>query len=368
MMWRNKSVIYPLLSLLLFVLCVELGLGYMVSLAVHRDVRRTLMVEKAKWVADAIQKNVEETINHTSLFKESWVDSLTWLPAPPVDGSRPVPDNTSATMQFKERWEKVRQLFPLWQMDFLLVLDQSGKVLHQLPDTLSEHPPFSKEVLEAAKQELQSHDTWMTLDRMEGQLAIQVFAYLPNEQAKSTTLVVFGQYLEKMVAQLEADHPDLTFLLATDEDLLGSDPVARDPELLNPDYIEQAIEANKAKFDDNIRLPWNLYYAPLQLLDQMVCLIVPIELQSATKILNRSQKKFRQAAWFTLLAVVLVGAGLAWWVVWPLRKLRAQAREVLSHSAEDGLQTADQWARGNEIRAAQQALTVAAARQSDRPD
>ncbi|MBF0584030.1 MAG: hypothetical protein HQL80_07320 [Magnetococcales bacterium] len=361
-MLRNKSSIYHVLLSLLFVLSVVLGLGYMVSRAVLQDVRHTLMVEKAKWVADAIQKSLEETINNVSLFKESWVDSLTWLPVPPSEGVRGEAAGGADAVQFREKWEKMRQLFPLWQVDFLLILDSSGRVLHQLPDAFSGERPFSDELLDAARQELQSHELWMTLDRMEGHLAVQVFSYLPNEQSKGS-MVVFGQYLEKLVLQLETDHPDLTFLLAGDDDLLGSDPIARDSELLNPDLIEQAIEENRPQFDDNTRLLWNLYYAPLQLLDQTVCLIVPIELKAAQKILNRSQKKLRQAGWFSLLGVVLAGTALTFWLLLPLRRAQAQAQAVLTlygrvAETTEGEAAANQSPTGNEIKAVQQALTV----------
>ncbi|MEO5351209.1 MAG: hypothetical protein H7836_16430 [Magnetococcus sp. YQC-3] len=370
-MLRNKSLIYPLIFILFFVLCVALGLGYMVSRAVLQDVRHTLMVEKAKWVADAMQKNLEETINHVSLFKESWVDSLTWVPAagtpPAATGTPPAATGTppaaaggrgevakgSSTAQFQEKWDKMRQLFPLWQVDFLLILDPSGKVLYQLPESLPGERPFPKELLDAAQQELNTQDVWMTLDRVEGQLAVQVFTRLPNEQSKGL-LVVFGQYLEKIVTQLETDHPELTFLLADGEILLGADPIARDPALLKPELIEQAIEENRHQFDDNTRLEWNLYYAPLQLLDQIVCLVVPIELKSAHKILHRSQKKLRQAGWFILLALVLAGAGLTFLVVLPLRRLQGTARQVVAQCVEE-----EPKAR-NEIFVVGEALRVAA--------
>lgn len=366
-MLRNKSSVYPVLLLLIFMLSVVLGLGYMVSRAVLRDVRHTLMVEKAKWVADAIQKNLEETINHVSLFKESWVDSMTWLSPSTPEGKYANAEANASTVQFQEKWEKMRQLFPLWQVDFLLVLDQSGRVLHQLPEALAGEKPFPDELLDAARDELQSHELWMTLDRMEGHLAVQVFSYLPNEQAKGS-MVVFGQYLEKLVTQLETDHPDLTFLLAGDEDLLGSDPIARDPELLNPDLIAQAIEENRPLFDDNTRLQWNLYYAPLQLLDQIVCLVVPIELRAAKKILNRSQKKLRQAIWFSLLGVVLVGIGLTYVLLLPLRRLRAEAQTLLTHYADAGdvgvsdAGAGKKWLIGNEIQTIRHALMVATQR------
>ncbi|WP_130472845.1 hypothetical protein, partial [Candidatus Magnetaquicoccus inordinatus] len=178
-MLRNNSVIYPVFFVLLFVLSVVLGLGYMVDRAVLQDVRRTLMVEKAKWVADAIQKSLEETINQTALFKESWVDSLTWLPEA-QDMQQPHQKKQSDLKQFTERWEKLRQLFPLWQLDFLIILQPDGKVQHQLPEGLTDKAPFSKELLESAQQELQTQDIWMTLDRLDGQLSVQLFSRLPN--------------------------------------------------------------------------------------------------------------------------------------------------------------------------------------------
>jgi hypothetical protein len=255
----------------------------------------------------------------------------------------------------------MRQLFPLWQVDFLLILDPSGKVLYQLPESLPGERPFPKELLDAAQQELNTQDVWMTLDRVEGQLAVQVFTRLPNEQSKDS-LVVFGQYLEKIVTQLETDHPELTFLLADGEILLGSDPIARDPALLKPELIEQAIEENRHQFDDNTRLEWNLYYAPLQLLDQIVCLVVPIELKSAHKILNRSQKKLRQAGWFILLALLLAGVGLTFLVVLPLRRLQGTARQVVALCVEE-----EPKAR-NEIFVLGEALRVAARTLEEEPE
>ncbi|MBF0098668.1 MAG: hypothetical protein HQM04_10320 [Magnetococcales bacterium] len=329
----------------------------MVDRAVLQDVRRALMVEKSKWVADAIQKSLEETINQTALFKESWVDSLTWLPDASPEKQADQAKKPKDSEQFEERWEKLRQLFPLWQLDFLLVLQPDGKVQHQLPEDLSGKEPFSNELLEMAQQELQTQDLWMTLDRLDGQLSVQVFSYLPNEQGKGNTLVVFGLYLERIITQLETDHPDLHFLLVSDEDMLGADPVARDPELLDQDLIEQAIESNRSQFDDNIRLPWNLYYAPMQLLDQTVCLVIPIEKQQVKNILKRSQKKVRQAGGYTLLAVVLAGIMLYILIVRPLRRLRAQARAVLIQTVDEN-RTTDSTVWNHEIKATQQALSV----------
>ncbi|MBF0186089.1 MAG: hypothetical protein HQM06_17105 [Magnetococcales bacterium] len=329
----------------------------MVERAVLQDVRRTLMVEKAKWVADAIQKSLEETINQTGLFKESWVDSMTWLPDAGQE-AHPVQNKKRAdNEQFTERWEKVRQLFPLWQLDFLLIVQPDGKVQHQLPEGVAEEALFSKELLDAARQELQTQDVWMTLDRIDGQLAVQVFSHLPNERGKSDTLVVFGQYLERIITQLETDNPDLHFILVSDEDMLGADPVARDPELLDHNRIDQAIESNRAQFDDNTRLPWNLYYAPLQLLDQTVCLVIPVEKQQVKNILKRSQKKMRQAGWFSALAVVLAGILLLIVIIRPLRKLRAQARAVLIQNVDER-RTNDSAVWNQEIKVTQQALTV----------
>jgi hypothetical protein len=356
-MFRNNSLIYPVLLILLFVLCVVLGLGYMVDRAVLQDVRRALMVEKSKWVADAIQKSLEETINQTALFKESWVDSLTWLPDAPSQTHADQAKKSKDSGQFEERWEKLRQLFPLWQLDFLLVLQPDGKVYHQLPEDLTDKEPFSSELLEMAQQELQTQDLWMTLDRLDGQLSVQVFSYLPNEQGKGKTLVVFGLYLERIITQLEADHPDLHFLLVSDEDMLGADPVARDPELLDQERIDQAIENNRSQFDDNTRLPWNLYYAPLQLLDQTVCLVIPIEKQQVKNILKRSQKKVRQAGGYTLLAVLLAGIMLYLLIVRPLRKLRAQARAVLIQTVDEN-RTSDSTVWNHEIKATQHALSA----------
>ena len=355
-MWRNKSLIYPLLLLLLFVLSIVLGLGYMVNRAVLQDVRHTLMVEKAKWVADAMQKNLQESIHHTSLFKESWVDNLTWLPPPALKGDDAGPDGGARTAQFEARWAKVRQLFPLWQMDFLFIVGPSGAVLQQLPEIVSDAYLFPQNLLDVANKELTGRDLWMTLERIEGRWAIQVFARLPTSQSRDTTLVVFGQYLEKIVTQLETDHPDLTFLLAGDGALLGADPIARDPALLDPTLIERAIDENRPQFDDDTRLQWNLYYAPLQLLDQVVCLIIPIELKAANSILRRSQKKLRQAVWFVLLGLVLAGTGFTLLVFLPLRRLRAQAGLLLNQA---GNPTGEALSN-NELTRLQQLLAVVA--------
>ncbi|WP_227657747.1 hypothetical protein, partial [Candidatus Magnetaquicoccus inordinatus] len=202
-----------------------------------------------------------------------------------------------------------------------------------------------------------TQDIWMTLDRLDGQLSVQLFSRLPNEQGKEGTLVVFGLYLEKIISQLETDNPDLHFLLVSEEDMFGADPVARNPELLDYERIEQAIEHNRTLFDDNTRLPWNLYYAPLQLLDQTVCLVIPIEKKQVINILKRSQKKFRQAVWYTVLAVVLAGIVLIVLILRPLRKIRGQARAVLIQTMDEN-RTTDSAVWNNEIKVTQQALSA----------
>ena len=357
-MWRNISLIYPSILFLLLAVGSTLGVGYTINYSILQDVLQDRVETKADQVTQTIQKELAEKVNHLLNFQNSWVANLSWLATP-----EPQPPNSNTpnkpSPEFLEKWARVSQFFPLWKMDFLLVIDLNGNVVHHLPETFKPEQPFSQKSLHSAQKQIQQKGQWITVDTLSGEWSVLAFAPLPSTQ-NSGRMVVFGYSLKTLASQLKKEHPDQPFLLTTKKDSIGSDTIAGIVIPLDNQRIQEAIDHTQSQIHFDNSLTWNLYYTPLTILDKPLCLVVPIHLMSPRKILSNSRERLKLSAGFIVLMLVLLSLGMNHLVLAPLRKLREKAAVMVEVCSDENTESRlDSRHQGNEIHMLQQALEVA---------
>ncbi len=137
-------------------------------------------------------------------------------------------------------------------------------------------------------------------------------------------MVMFGHFLDTLTQRIKKEHPDHRFLLASREGVIGTDLVVTEP-LLRQQRIHEALQTATASIDFDDSQDRNLYYTPIDILNQTLCLVVPIDLESTRKVLANSRQRMVQALFFILFVLLVASYGLNVLVLAPLRRLHEKA-------------------------------------------
>ncbi len=313
-MWRNWSLIHPVMIFLLILVFSTLGVGFAINYSILEDVLRDRVVVKADEVTGAIQKKLAVKIGHLSRFKDTWKANMGWL-------GEGVGAEEGTGTAIQDQSKRLAQFFPFWGLDFLLTLEASGRVIHQLPGTLTVSPFLSVERMGTVRGHLDRSGHWMTVDKVGDRWSVQVFAPIPGSEGQ---VVLFGHFLDSLTRRIQEEHADLRFLLAASAGVVGEVPeVSRS--LLKRSFVQDVLRTDRAFLDFDDGREWNLYYTPVHVLDRTFCLTVPVGLAATREVLANSRERMVQAAVFLVLVLLLVSYGLNALLLAPLRRLHEKA-------------------------------------------
>ncbi|MCP4040586.1 MAG: diguanylate cyclase [Gammaproteobacteria bacterium] len=357
MIWRGKSLIYPSVAFLLLIILSTLAVGYLINYSILRDILYERVESRATLVTGKIQEHLALKIERVSRFKDSWLDTMTWLAQEPSDYTGP--DTAGDEIKtFREKWEKVRHFFPYWKLDFLMIVNDEGLVTHHLPDTLVPESQFTADQVKSALAEGPTGGTWLNTGPTTGQWSIQVFMPV-RISGDETRLVIFGFSLAELANQLLKEHPNHLFMLATEMGPISSTPVTEELQL-DPDSIALTIRENHPRIEIDEGLEWNLYYTPIRILDQSFCLIIPVSPDSTRQVMAVSSNRLAASGLFIILVLILAGIGLNLLILSPLHRLREKAAALVHICSPEEPQLGPQdGEKGNEITMVELALKSA---------
>ncbi len=325
-LWRNHSLIYPVIFFLLLAISATLAVGYTINFAILEDVLRERMARQAQQVGSDILHTLEDRVQRLERFKESWLDSTRWNQDagndPRLAGGRT--DDTPDAI-----WKQMKEFFSLWGVDFILLLDPSGRVVRQMPAQFTDQPIPSGLLEQVRTRSAQDQAAWH-LAQISGNWQIMFFVPIKVEATADAFLLVFGQGFDKMVSKLRRENPTRLFLIA---DLQGV--AAGNRELLagvhfQPEIAVETIRAGVPRMVFDSSQPSNLYYTPITFLGQTFSLVVPVALDEVRQVLTNSRQRLIGS--FVFIIAFLVGLGLVMEriLLRPLRGLRAKADIMVS--------------------------------------
>jgi len=355
-MWRNLSLMYPAVVLLLAAILSTMAVGYIINYAILKDVLQDQVETRAELVTRNIQNNLTLKIDHVIRYKEEWLANMDWLTNVP---EATIGTSPNAVHSLDENWNKLSHFFPYTDLDFLLVVDSSGRITHHLPRLFQVKGALPRNVLEQALEETAQGKTWFTIGEMAGHWSIQIFAPL-RTAGSGSRMVVFGYQLSKIANQIKVENPQYRFLLAAKNKVISSDPVVKQNSV-DEASIHTAIRKNRAliAFDD--RLDWNLYYTPVKIFDETLALIIPVNLETSRQALSESRNRLFLSIVFIVLLLLVLATVMNILILSPLRRLHGKASALVAACSSPGeMEPAPSpGQRGNEISMLDQSLQSA---------
>jgi diguanylate cyclase (GGDEF)-like protein len=335
-MWRHRSLIYPAAFFFLVAVAATLGVGYFINYSILEDVLRQRMTTNASQVASSIRQGVEEKMTRMERFKNSWVANADWMTNPqdpPIFGDR------------------LRELFPLWPLDFLILLEPQGNVAQALPKNFSLTHPIPPVLMGKAKDQLRQAPHWWSAGMVDGQWHLLLFAALPALPEQAPRLLVFGHRLEKLAAQLRKESPDTPFLLATSGGIINGELPSDQTWKALRDPIAQVLDGppgtTRIRFE--LRHTWGWHFSALPIAGNRFALIVPVPLDEARTILVNSRQRLALSGLGIIALLLLLGWGVERMILSPLRRLRDQAALLVEACSVDEDHPFEAPQGGNEI-------------------
>lgn len=346
--WRKKSLIYPSIAFLLLAIFATLGVGYFINHSILNDVLQKRTTDQADQFTVGFQEDFSKKIDQLDHFKNSWLANTDWLLHNDVDS-------------FTNIWADLKEIFPLWKIDFLLILDQKGELLHHLPDSFAAQKPIPDELFVNAMAAVDQGKHWLTMDSIDNQWNVLLFAPIGNLQSKSKKIVVFGYKLDRITSQRMQEQPGQHFILtAADGAVIHADTAVTGNEKPDKNLILKTIRSGQATLDFDTSREWNLYFTPIKVIDKTFCLIVPVRLDEIRDIMANSRKLLAASALFIVALLVLFSYGMDRLILAPLRQLRKRAAIMVKACSDNTQQLyLESDAHGNEIQMLEQAYEAA---------
>ena len=329
-MWRNRSLIYPVVGFLIVVVVTTLVLGYTINYTILKDVLHDKVNRQANDITLEVRASLDQKIEQVTHFKDSWMENMSWLWLDTAKNGR---EDSNTLASFESNWNNLANFLPFWKLDYLLLLDSDGNVRHQLPATMKGVPkarPIPIHLRRSAKSQ-----QWMMVSQVAAQWGVQVVAPL-SEESTSSQLLLFGYHLKTLVNQVRSERPKSRFLLITGEESKPSLPNAHLPMVLDPDMVRKTIQNQTPLLAFDASQQWNLYYSPVTLLDRTLCLVLAIDLEPIRAILANSRQQLLLSLLFMLFMLALVAWGLNRLLLAPLRALYENATVIAEICSEEG--------------------------------
>ncbi|MBF0587891.1 MAG: GGDEF domain-containing protein [Magnetococcales bacterium] len=331
-MWRTKSLIYPSIVFLLLAIFSTLAMSYHVNYAILQDVLEERVQGEAARVTQTIQKDLDKRVERLARFKDSWLVNSTW---PPKVGMTPdtVEPSQMHTVQLNRKaltdlWKQLSELFPYWGVDFLLLMEGSGKIHRHLPQMFDPNQTLPAEMLADLRKQTAGGKHWVTAGPVGGRWSLLFFAPLQGG-GEPAPQVVFGYRLSHVVVQLLRDHPDLPFVLVSEKGPLGLKRNIVRGNAIDSELVRQAIHHKKSNLAFDEQRPWNLYYTPVDVVGRTLCLVVPVSPKMAHETLSRSRMRMLYATIGSIVVLLLLGLIFNRMILAPLRELRGQASAMV---------------------------------------
>ncbi|MBF0622000.1 MAG: GGDEF domain-containing protein [Magnetococcales bacterium] len=326
-MWKNRSLIFPAISALVLAIFATLCVGFFVNYAILKDVLQERVIAQASGVTSSIEKDLANRVDHLSGFKNSWMANLSWAMAEaPASIDRDAQAGVPTMDPMVSSWQKFQDIFPLWQLDFLLVANSQGEVVRYLPADWQ----LEKKLADTLLTDLTAHSGKIRTTKV-GDVWTILFSDFLKKGESDQYRVMFGYHLNTVVRTLAHEHTNHPFILADENSLLGDQSVIN-PEAghVNMDLVRNVLTHGESLVDFDNNRDWNLYYASVSILNTQFCLVMPVNLATVRAILADSRIRLLGSMVFIIGILVLLGIALQRTILAPLHILRDKAATMVA--------------------------------------
>ena len=327
----KNSLAIPIIILLVGVACSTLYVGYYINIHSLHDALEAREKSKAEGVYFIINSLIKEEINHLS--------KLSKLVSNNHELSEALDFYYKSDLDSRPLVEVMQQLYSQLGTDIFLVTDVRGVVLYRA---------------NAPAERGDVHMVWGMDEALAGQalvaaalgprgMAIRALAPIYYADELRGVLII-GTRLGDKFAQKIAAATNTNVSFGIGNQLVASSLPLPQQGLINPADMSRSIEEKTTLFQvDHDNHLMSFMYAPLQVEDEMLCLVINSDATEISRLLSQQQRQLYTSFLPIFLAVVGLGSGLTWYIIRPLNRLQKQAVSAIREFHGEDVAVAGAW-------------------------
>ena len=320
----NYTLAFPIIIILIIVAGTSLIIGYYLNMSTLKNVIEDREIARVMAINDAVNDKINTYIREINaashLFKKNslLIDSLVSFQQQGNLG--PLKKTIDALYP---------TLLPM-QLDFLLVINQHGKIMYHPPGRVYKGDVSRVWGMEEA---LAGKDT---LSAGVSPLGWGIMSLVPlADRSKQYGVLLLGIPLDDAFARsvASATHAQITF--STAYQILASSWQAAASQWVDLSRATDSIMGKRPLYFFDTQTNFSSFYIPLKIVDETVCLIIQIDNTRVAALFHKKEGELALSSAGVLLFMLAVGWGLTYAIVRPLRKLQQSAVKVIKEFSEE---------------------------------
>ena len=334
----QRSIVFPIVLLLLFMGAGLLLAGYLIN----RSVFHTVFEERERNKA----QNTHRAINSLVSQEATRISGLARILRSDTDivyGLFYYKESQNNTRPLKLTMDK---LYPEMNLSFFVTADIRGNVLcragssaNREPEDLTKTQAFKNALNEEQIVAIISDDGTASI------VAITPVYFFG--QAKPSGILILGVRIDDAFAARIAKETNSQTFIATSTKVIAGSYDLSSTNSFDPELAQESLQQQKPFFQINRKALRSYTYIPLTIVDKNFCLLIESDISVIQELLSKNLTRTLQWGLALMVCIALLGVGLAFLIIYPINGLYRKALDTIQEYS--GGSDLDLPLTGNEI-------------------
>ena len=334
----RKSIVFPIVFLLLFIGAGLLLAGYLINRSVFYAVFEEREHNKAH--------NTHHMINSLVSQEVTRISDLTKILRNDTDVVYGLFYYNEASKNIKPLKAAMDQLYPKMNVSFFVMVDTKGRVLYRAghPDN-KEPEDLSK--MDVFRKALEGDQIVTTISTAQAASIVAITPiYVFGKNKPSGVLILGCRIDDAFAAKISKETNSHAFIAMDGRIIAGSYDISL-ANVFNPTFAQECLKRQRHFFHINQKVLRSYAYIPLKIVDKDFCLLIESDVSVIQELLSKNLVRTVQWGIALLACIALLGVGLAFLIIYPLNGLYRKALDTI-HEYSSGSDL-DLPISGNEI-------------------
>jgi len=316
----RRSIIFPIVFLLLLIGAGLLLAGYLINRSVFHTVFEEREQHKARNTHHAIDSLVSQEANRISELAKILKNDTDI-----VYGLFYYNETSKNTKPLKLAMD---QLYPKMNISFFVMSDTNGKVLYRAGGPKSREPE-SLAKMDIFKEALRGDQVVTTISDAETASIVAITPiYVFGKNRPSGVLILGYRIDDAFATKIYKETGSQTFIAMSGKIIAGSYDISL-TNAFDPALAQASMEHQKPFFHIDKKALRSYTYVPLVIVDKSFCLLIESDISMIEELLSKNLVKTVQWGLALLACIALLGAGLAFLIIYPLSGLYQKALDTI---------------------------------------
>jgi PAS domain S-box-containing protein len=316
----RRSIVFPVVLLLLFIGAGLLLAGYEINKSVFHTVFEERERNKAKGAHQVIESIVTQEVSR--------IMGLARILKSDTDIVYGLFHYNGTQGDTKPIRLAMEQLFSKMNVSLFVMTDPDGKILYRAG---REKGPEQKGLagMPAFRKALKGEQVVTTLSGTEGTGIVAIVPVYVFGKDKPGGMLILGNRIDDdFAAKIARETGNQVFIATPEKVIAGSYDVSM-TEVFDPALAHASLTQRESLFHIDKKAYRSYTYVPLTIVDRQFCLLIESDISVIRELLAKNRARMTQWGLILLVGLAVIGIGVTFLLIWPLNRLYGKALNTI---------------------------------------